>query len=445
MSNYLITGYWGEPHVTVENGRGQNAAIWGTGRYVLPVGQKLNAEDIGSNTVRLYDGMLIDNGAIAGIPVGEYIDFYIPSASSGKRRTDLIVFQYEKNPSSLVETGSFVRVPGNESASTPYPPSLTQEDLLSNTATFDQMGLWTIEISGTRISSVRRVTGVIENLWDKASISDLVGGDLVPFLAQTANGDESGNNIKQTYATKKQVSEFISDVKDGSVAAHTAIYDMDGYEIIKNYATKKQVSDLSQGLGNGTVIPKMSTCAIYANDEKTNIGEEFRAHKNRIAALEQDVGTINNTLSNIDIARYSTQIVTYREGSLIKGGIQIFDGVPLPEGKTTEDILAMGFYVPITDSSDKIWVQCCATGENEMWTNDMVGQADFYTLQGFGIGATPTRGGGMVAMATVNICIYNAHLYVYVASCSTAGLGEANVTAKTTNQLVGKHLTWWFK
>lgn len=39
--NYLITGYWGEPHVTAENDRGINAAIFGAGRFVLPVGGKV--------------------------------------------------------------------------------------------------------------------------------------------------------------------------------------------------------------------------------------------------------------------------------------------------------------------------------------------------------------------------------------------------------------------
>ena len=59
--NYLITGYWGEPHVTAENDRGINAAMFGTGRFVLPVGEQFKAEYIGNNTIRMYDGKLMES------------------------------------------------------------------------------------------------------------------------------------------------------------------------------------------------------------------------------------------------------------------------------------------------------------------------------------------------------------------------------------------------
>ena len=59
--NYLITGYWGEPHVTAENDRGVNAGIFGVGKFVLNVGKKFKAEYIGNNTVRMYDGTLPSN------------------------------------------------------------------------------------------------------------------------------------------------------------------------------------------------------------------------------------------------------------------------------------------------------------------------------------------------------------------------------------------------
>ena len=118
MSNYLITGYWGEPHVTAENDRGLYAAIFGAGRFILPVGQQLRAEYIGNNTVRIYDGKLLDNGALAGIPAGKYVDLLIPEAGQGMKRNDLIVFQYNKDTSTLVETGSFVVVSGAEKSGT---------------------------------------------------------------------------------------------------------------------------------------------------------------------------------------------------------------------------------------------------------------------------------------------------------------------------------------
>ena len=151
--NYLITGYWGEPHVTVENDRGFNAAVFGTGKFVLPVGEMFRAEYIGSNTIRVYDGKLIDNGAVAGIPAGEYVEFTIPEAGQSMKRNDLIIFEYSRHESTLVESGVFKVLSGVETSETAVDPVLTENDLLSNIASFDQMALWRIPVSGSVISA----------------------------------------------------------------------------------------------------------------------------------------------------------------------------------------------------------------------------------------------------------------------------------------------------
>ena len=163
-NNYLITGYWGEPHVTVENDRGINAAIFGAGRFVFPIGNQFRAEYIGNNTVRVYDGKLINNGAIAGIPAGQYIDLLIPETAQGMKRNDIIVFQYSKDAATLVESGHFVVVKGEETSGTPTDPTLTQQDILSDTATFDQMPMWHVSVSSTIISEPVQLFTVCDNL-----------------------------------------------------------------------------------------------------------------------------------------------------------------------------------------------------------------------------------------------------------------------------------------
>ena len=156
-NNYLITGYWGEPHVTAENDRGINAAIFGAGRYVLPVGEQFRAEYIGNNTIRLYDGKLVDNGAAAGIPVGEYVDVLITNAGQGMKRNDLIAFQYSQDTSTLIESGKFIVIQGAETSGTATDPGLTESDLLSGKATIDQMALWRVSVSGATISAPEQV------------------------------------------------------------------------------------------------------------------------------------------------------------------------------------------------------------------------------------------------------------------------------------------------
>ena len=182
--NYLITGYWGEPHVTAENDRGINAAIFGAGRLVLPVGEQFRAEYIGNNTVRIYDGKLIDNGAVAGIPAGEYVDLLIPEAGQGKKRNDLIIFQYSQDPATLVERGVFVVLSGNETSGTAIDPALSQQDILTNEATLDQMALWRVPVSGTVISAPVQLFEVSKNIKNAGvSVVEATSSDGVAYSA----------------------------------------------------------------------------------------------------------------------------------------------------------------------------------------------------------------------------------------------------------------------
>ena len=161
--NLLITGYWGEPHVTAENDRGFNAAVFGAGRFVLPVGEQFRAEYIGNNTVRIHDGKLMDNGAMGGIPAGKYIDLLIPETGQGMKRNDLVVFQYSKDVGTLIETGSIVVVRGIEVSGTAADPALEHQDLLTDEATFDQMALYRVSVSGASISSPVKMFDIVSN------------------------------------------------------------------------------------------------------------------------------------------------------------------------------------------------------------------------------------------------------------------------------------------
>lgn len=186
--NYLITGYWGQPHVTAENDRGINAGIFGSDKYVLPVGKQFKAEYIGNNTVRMYDGKLIDNGAAAGIPAGRYIDLLISETGQGMKRNDLIVFQYAKDASTLIESGVFTVIKGTETSGTAADPELTHADLLSDEATFDQMALWRVPVSGSVISAPVRLFEVSKSFKSVGvSVVEATSNDGVAYSA-TAPG-----------------------------------------------------------------------------------------------------------------------------------------------------------------------------------------------------------------------------------------------------------------
>ncbi len=209
MDNYLITGYRGEPHVTVENDRGINAGIVGGGRFVLPVGEQFRTEYIGNNTVRMYDGKLMDNGAAAGIPAGEYMDFVFQNSSQGMNRNDLIVFAYYRDPSTLIERGQFHVVMGAETRGTAVDPDIFQEDLLSDKATYDYMPLWRVRVSTGTISQPEQIFEVSTSLTGIKTVAE--GGT---GLGEIGVGNFLIGNGKKPIAeaTPQKVLEMINGV-----------------------------------------------------------------------------------------------------------------------------------------------------------------------------------------------------------------------------------------
>ena len=202
--NYLITGYHGEPHVTAENDRGIQSGIIGAGRYVLPTGEQFRAEYIGNNTIRMYNGKLMDNGAAAGIPAGEYIDFPIANAGQGMKRNDLIVFQYSRDTSTMIETGTFMVVQGTESSGTASDPELTKADLLSGDAVLDQMELYRISVSGVTIAAPTKLFAVSR------------------YLQECADGDHTHGKITNDGKIGTSSNQFLTTTTGGAITTSTA-------------------------------------------------------------------------------------------------------------------------------------------------------------------------------------------------------------------------------
>lgn len=214
--NYLITGYWGEPHVTAENDRGINAAIFGKGRKVLPVGEQFRAEYIGNNTIRVYDGKLVDNGAAAGIPAGQFIDLYVAETGQGKYRNDLIIFKYTQDTSTLIETGTFEVLKGAESSGTPTDPALTQNDLLSGSAIYDEMALWRVSVAGATISAPVQLFDVVNlsDVGDHTHSADDIDSGTLPL---TRGG--TGGTSAATARTKLGAVAKAGDTMTGKLVA----------------------------------------------------------------------------------------------------------------------------------------------------------------------------------------------------------------------------------
>lgn len=150
MSNHIITGHTGEPHVTAVQQRRINAGISGSGRYILPMGGNLSCSYIGSNTVRITNGVARINGMDVGIDPGTYIDLAISNGTQGVARNDLVVIRYTRDQSTGIETADFVIVAGTPGAGD---PSLAQGSLIDGTTLLDETALARVVVTGTTISN----------------------------------------------------------------------------------------------------------------------------------------------------------------------------------------------------------------------------------------------------------------------------------------------------
>ena len=164
----IITGYKGTPHITAQQDRDVNMGLVGnstTDVYVFNVGQKLEADVISANEIRIRDGALSMQGCTASIDKGAYDSVAISNGTQGMQRIDVIAAQYAKDGDTNVETISLVVLEGTPAASDPAVPSLTSGNIASGD-TLVQMPLYYVNLDGVSIDSVDAQFTVIDTLFD---------------------------------------------------------------------------------------------------------------------------------------------------------------------------------------------------------------------------------------------------------------------------------------
>ena len=159
----IITGYLGEPHITAEQDRDINIGIVGDGSYVMPTGQRLEAEVSSNNEVRIRDGVIMHQGCAASIKKNTYDPVTIINGSQGMKRIDLIVARYERNVETGVETISLVALQGTPTEESPETPEYTEGDIQSGDTVAD-MPLYKVQIDGLNITGLEKVFEEIESL-----------------------------------------------------------------------------------------------------------------------------------------------------------------------------------------------------------------------------------------------------------------------------------------
>ena len=109
----IIAGYVGEPHVTSQQERNTNIAIFGSdARIIGGVNSEFEATVVSANLVEISDGMIVCEGCTAEIPRGMNDSLVIDNGEQGMKRIDLIVARYSRNANTGAESMELVVIKG---------------------------------------------------------------------------------------------------------------------------------------------------------------------------------------------------------------------------------------------------------------------------------------------------------------------------------------------
>ena len=153
---YLVDGYAGTPHITAPQVGDYNAGITGGGSCVFNVGEKLRAEMVNANTVRIYDGCFLFQGSRrGGIQAGSYEDVSIDNGTQDQKRNDLILIKYEKDSASQKESLSLAVLKGTPGASA-QDPSYSEGDIREGDLVC-YMPLYRVKLDGINMTGVEKL------------------------------------------------------------------------------------------------------------------------------------------------------------------------------------------------------------------------------------------------------------------------------------------------
>lgn len=195
MALELVTGYWGQNHVTAEQEADLNAGIFGSGFYVLPVGEKMRAEAVASNQVRIFDGIFVGYGRQASIEEGGYENVTIENGTAGLLRNDMIVVKYTKDEKSGVEGVAFEVLKGQtgESAQDPVP---NNQDIRAG-AFESEMPLYRVKLNGLAIEAIEPLFTVPKSI-----------PELMQDISDLEDANDALNSALANIITSKPFSEW---------------------------------------------------------------------------------------------------------------------------------------------------------------------------------------------------------------------------------------------
>lgn len=176
MALELVTGYWGQQHVTAEQDADLNAGIIGREPCILRVGENMRAEAVTANKVRIFDGIFVGYGRVCAIDEGAYEDVEIENGTAGLLRNDMIVIKYVKDEATGIEGVSLAVLKG-QTGSTATDPTPNNQDIRAG-AFESEMPLYRVRLNGLAIEAVERICEMPRTIKDLTSLFGQLNSNL---------------------------------------------------------------------------------------------------------------------------------------------------------------------------------------------------------------------------------------------------------------------------
>ena len=181
----IITGYRDDPHVTSQQERDTNIAIFGPGVHILKgVESELAATIVSANEIQIAAGMLVAEGCTATITKGTPESVAIDNGAQGMLRTDLIVARYTRDSGTNIEDMELAVLKGAPSTSSPVTPSHTA-GLIADGDTLVEFPLYQVNINGISIDSVTCLVDKVSTHGSIQALQDTIGSTAMGTTAPT--------------------------------------------------------------------------------------------------------------------------------------------------------------------------------------------------------------------------------------------------------------------
>ena len=310
------------------------------------------AEAVGSNQLRINDGVASVQGHIAIIDPGDSEIVTMDAGVSGYKRNDLIVLDFLRDGNDETITLKAVKGP---QGSVGKDPTIVQQDLTKG-GTHRQVALWRVYFDGSLISKVERYDNIISNIADCVRTNgyseDLsTGTDLSVFM----------NTAKDFVCYRKQANTSITNGipdSDASIcfyikvrAVVLAIRNSDKSTWFAGYA------DGSLGVFKTYVSPEQITSSATVTEQGKYIADAYaiKVLTDGLKKYSEDMVTKKFSgskdfaaLTNIEQwARTTEHYTFYRKPNNIK----VTNGIPNSDDATCFYV-RMGSYVLCNRASD---------------------------------------------------------------------------------------------